>query len=59
MERYWLEASLIDLNEIPSPPLNLEPVYIMLLKEYLIRGMNVGRYSDEEREVVDEKIVEG
>ena len=42
IERYRSDASLVDLNEIPVPPLDLGPICMMLLKEYLIRGMDAG-----------------
>ena len=59
MEKYWSDAMLVGLTKIPSPLLDNKPVCLMLSKECLIRGMRTGCYSDDEREVVEDKIIEG
>ena len=59
IERYWSDAMLIGLTEIHSLLVDLNPVCLMLSKDYLTMGMRTGCYTDDEREVTEDKIDEG
>ena len=59
VERYKSDTFLVSLEKIPFDPLDQNPTCMMLSKSMLIRGIRNGLYSDDDREVMEDKVEEG